>query len=63
MVHFSQKLEYPCFVQKKIQLEESHCTGEKARHIPQLLQARADKVEVAPYAKNSSEVICVYRPP
>jgi hypothetical protein len=63
MVNFSQKVEYPRFVQKKFSWKRVTVQGEKARRIPQLLQARAEKAEVAPNAKNSSEVIWVYGPP
>ncbi len=63
MVSFSQKYKYTLFVLKKIKLEESHCTGEKAMRIAQLLRAWAEEAEVAPVAKKAvksyvSTVLC-----
>jgi hypothetical protein len=63
MVYFSQKLEHPCFVQKKISWKRDTVQREKAGHIPQLLRAWVEEAKVAPTAKNSHEVIYVYDPP
>ena len=63
MVYLSQKLEHPHFVQKKISWKRDTVQGEKAGRIPQLLRARAEEAEVAPTAKNSRKVTCVYGPP
>jgi hypothetical protein len=47
---------------KKFSWKRDTVQGEKARRIPQLLQARAEEAEVAPNAKNSNEFIRVYGP-
>jgi hypothetical protein len=40
--------------------EESHCTGEKARRIPQIPHTQAEEAEVAPTAKTGRKVlICI----
>jgi hypothetical protein len=51
------------FCAKKFSWKRDTVQGEKAGHIPQLLRARAEEVEVVPTAKNSHEVTCVYSPP
>jgi hypothetical protein len=63
MVYLSQKLEHPHFVQKKFNWKRDTVQGEKAGRIPQLLLAQAEEGEVAPSAKNSREVTCVYSSP
>ncbi len=51
------------FCVNKLSWKRDTVQGEKAGRIPQLLQARAKEAEVAPNAKNSLEVTCVYGPP
>jgi hypothetical protein len=63
MMYFSQKLEYPHFVQKRFSWKRVTVQDEKTRLTPQLQRALAEKAEVAPNAKSSCEVICYYGPP